>query len=78
MKPKDVLRRAIGGYLIGFNYASDTLANTAKKVIKVIHPLIGAGTARHRRRLYRRLVTHPASPQPNNALHRPLGRILRM
>ena len=39
MKPKDVLRRAIGGYLIGFNYASDTLANTAKKVIKVIHPL---------------------------------------
>lgn len=39
MKPIDTLKKAIGGYLIGFNYASDTVANSVKRVIKVIHPL---------------------------------------
>lgn len=35
----NVFKKLVGGYLIGFSYASDTVANAVKKAIKVIHPL---------------------------------------
>ncbi|RMD59283.1 MAG: hypothetical protein D6828_01690 [Nitrospirae bacterium] len=35
----DVRKRLIGGYIIGFNYVSEHLANTAKGVIRRVHPV---------------------------------------